>query len=101
MKIVGPTISQYWEDKIESANTLKELNALRNELQDYRVLDPACGSGNFLYIAYQELKRVESVLIAKISENFKSVGEQMQIGFVTPLQFFGIDNNAFAVELAR
>ena len=101
MKIVRPTISRYWEEKIEAANTLKELNALRNELTAYKVLDPACGSGNFLYIAYQELKRIEFELTSKIAENFKSVGQQMQIGFVTPLQFHGIDNNPFAVELAR
>lgn len=101
MKIVRPTISRYWEEKIEAANTLKELNALRNELTAYKVLDPACGSGNFLYIAYQELKRIEFELTSKIAENFKSVGQQMQIGFVTPLQLYGIDNNPFAVELAR
>ena len=49
MKIVRPTISKYWEDKIEQANTIKELDSLRLEIQNYRVLDPACGSGNFLY----------------------------------------------------
>lgn len=101
MKIVRPTISRYWEEKIESATTLKQLNNLRNELQSYRVLDPACGSGNFLYIAYQELKRIEFKLTSKISEEYVTVGNQMQIGFVTPLQFYGIDNNPFAVELAR
>ncbi|MFM6346034.1 MAG: DNA methyltransferase, partial [Dolichospermum sp.] len=66
MKIVRPTISRYWEDKIEEASTVKELGKLQIELQGYRVLDPACGSGNFLYIAYQELKRVETMLLEKI-----------------------------------
>lgn len=45
MKIVRPTISRYWEERIEAASTIGELNALQLELQNYRVLDPACGRG--------------------------------------------------------
>jgi len=101
MKIVRPTISRYWEEKIEAANTIGELSTLQLELQSYRVLDPACGSGNFLYIAYQELKRIEMLLLDKISQRRRSDDKQMQIGFVTPLNFFGMDTNPFAVELAR
>ena len=101
MKIVRPTISRYWEERIDQASTIGELNALQLELQNYRVLDPACGSGNFLYIAYQELKQIEQKLLDKMVERRKSPREQLQMGFVTPNQFFGIDNNPFAVELAR
>ncbi len=101
MKIVRPTISRYWEERIESAGTIGELNALQLELQNYRVLDPACGSGNFLYLAYLELKRIERVLIDKIASRRRGSSDQMAMGFVTPLQFYGIDLNPFAVELAR
>jgi SAM-dependent methyltransferase len=101
MKIVSPTINRYWREKIEAANTLKELNQLQLELQSYRVLDPACGSGNFLYLAYQQLKVIEQELLEKIASLRRSNTEQMQISFVTPQQFFGMDINPFAVELAR
>ena len=101
MKIVRPTISRFWEERIEAAGTIGELNALQLELQNYRVLDPACGSGNFLYLAYLELKRIERVLLDKISERRRGSSEQIAMGFVTPLQFFGMDLNPFAVELAR
>lgn len=101
MKIVRPTISRYWEERIEAANTIPELSSLQLELQSYKVLDPACGSGNFLYIAYQELKRIEMLLLDKIAERRKSSRDQLQMGFVTPQQFYGIDTNPFAVELAR
>ncbi|WP_353258548.1 type IIL restriction-modification enzyme MmeI, partial [Prochlorothrix hollandica] len=101
MKIVRPTISRYWEERIEEANTIPKLTALQLELQAYKVLDPACGSGNFLYIAYQELKRVEKLLLDKMAERRKSPRDQMQMGFVTPQQFYGMDTNPFAVELAR
>lgn len=101
MKIVRPTISRYWEERIEAANTIAELFSLQLELQSYRVLDPACSSGNFLYITYQELKRIEMLLLDKIAERRKSSRDQLQMGFVTPQQFYGIDTNPFAVELAR
>jgi hypothetical protein len=68
-------------------------------MQQYRVLDPACGSGNFLYMAYQELKQNEQVLLKKLAELKQN--SQTEISFVTPLQFYGIDRNEFAVELAR
>ena len=101
MKIVRPTISRYWEERIEQAGTIGELNTLQLELQQYKVLDPACGSGNFLYVAYQELKRIEQLLIEKIAERRRSASDQLQISFVTPKQFYGMDINPFAVELAR
>ncbi len=101
-QIVRPTISDYWESKIEAANTIGELNTLQLELQRYRVLDPACGSGNFLYVAYQELKRIEKQLINKIaSRRRRTETGQIELSFVTPLQFFGMDTNPFAVQLAR
>src|SRR5262249_41495297 len=56
MKIVGPTITEPWRERIEEASTLKRLRELLQRMHDYRVLDPACGSGNFLYVAYRELK---------------------------------------------
>ncbi|BAU13564.1 DNA modification methyltransferase related protein [Leptolyngbya sp. NIES-3755] len=99
-QIVIPTISEDWEAQIEGANTLKQIQALHRKLQTYRVLDPACGSGNFLYVAYQELKRVEKRLLDRTSEMGGST--QLQIGgLVSPNQFFGMDTNLFAVQLAR
>ncbi|MGI0480162.1 DNA methyltransferase [Geminocystis sp. CENA526] len=101
MKIVRPTISKYWEDLIDSANTVKELTNLQLQLQNYKVLDPACGSGNFLYVAYQELKRIEQLLLDKIKSKNKGKNQQINISFVTPNQFYGMDINPFAVELAK
>ncbi len=101
MKIVRPTISRFWEEKINQANTLKELTQLKLELANYKVLDPACGSGNFLYVAYQELKRIEQLLFNKINEKNKGNSQQLEMAIVTPAQFFGMDINPFAIELAK
>jgi hypothetical protein len=99
-QIVIPTISEYWEHRIEEANTLKQLQGLHQQLRKYRVLDPACGSGNFLYVAYQELKQVEKLLLDKTV----AVGGEDYLpidGLVSPNQFYGMDTNLFAVQLAR
>jgi methylase of polypeptide subunit release factors len=103
MKIVKPTIIDYWLEKIDDANTIAELDSLKLELLNYQVLDPACGSGNFLYLAYQELKEIEKKLLDKISDSRRSEAKKAQgeISFVTPAQFYGIDINPFAVELAK
>ena len=42
------------------------MREVENELLNYRVLDPACGSGNFLYVAYRELRRLERQLDEKL-----------------------------------
>jgi hypothetical protein len=62
------------------------------------VLDPACGSGNFLYVAYRELKRLEREILLRLSEISK--GEPLETA-VSIHQFFGIDIQPFAVELAK
>jgi SAM-dependent methyltransferase len=102
MKIVGPTIVTPWHEQIERAKSLKRLDELRNRMLTYTVLDPACGSGNFLYIAYRELKRLEFRLNERITEmSARQTKGQTALGLVTANQFFGMDINAFAVELAK
>lgn len=102
-KVVLPTIIRPWRDRIESASTLKDLLALRQDLNHFKVLDPACGSGNFLYVAYRELKRLEAQLLAKIHENFsdRTAASIGTLSLISTQQFYGIDTNPFAVELAK
>jgi len=102
MKIVKPTITDPWKEQIENAKTLKRLIELRDRLNQFRVLDPACGSGNFLYIAYRELKRIEARLIERMQE-FPSRAEpgQRMLSFLSVQNFYGLDILPFAVELAK
>jgi SAM-dependent methyltransferase len=102
-KVVRPTIVRPWRDKIEGAKTLKQMLVVRDEMLRFRVLDPACGSGNFLYIAYREMKRLEMDLLKRIHDEFGSsaAGKVGTTSLVGLKQFYGIDNNHFAVELAK
>jgi SAM-dependent methyltransferase len=103
LKVVRPTIIEPWEARIEAAKTISELEQLLIELQSFRVLDPACGSGNFLYMGYNGLKDIEATILSKIQDRRRSEALKGQgvFGFVTTNQFFGMDTDPFAVELAR
>jgi type II restriction/modification system DNA methylase subunit YeeA len=50
-KVISATLERPWRERLKTARTLKDFVAIKASLQDYRVLDPACGSGNFLYLA--------------------------------------------------
>ncbi len=98
-RIVDPVIAEPWRNDIESVNTLPDAITLYDKLCDYIVLDPACGSGNFLYVAYREMKALEADLRERIAE---LGGDLTQLTRrVTAQQFHGYDINEFAVELAK
>jgi len=103
LKVVRPTIIEPWEARIEAAKTIPALEQLLIDLRAFRVLDPACGSGNFLYMAYNGLKDIEATILGRIQDRRRSEALKGQgvFGFVTTNQFFGIDTDPFAVELAR
>jgi hypothetical protein len=103
LQIIRPTIVEPWEERIAKASTFAELEGLRQALMQYRVCDPACGSGNFLYMGYNALKDLEVSILRRIEEKrtAKKEKDQFLLGLVTPAQFYGMDTSPFAVELAR
>ena len=98
-----PTIVRPWRKRIEEADTLEEIGQVENDMLQYQVLDPACGSGNFLYVAYRELRRLENQLHEKRLLRSREAGrrEAMRLSFVSTEQFHGIDLRPFAVEVAK
>jgi hypothetical protein len=66
-------------------------------LKGWRVLDPACGSGNFLYLALKALKDVEH----QVNLEAEALGLQRQIDVTGPHNVLGIELNEYAAELAR
>jgi hypothetical protein len=105
MRVVGPTIVEPWRQRIRGARSLAELLEVRAELLKFRVLDPACGSGNFLYVAFRELYRLDTELLARLREFPSTQGQgKAKVTWGVGIQtsnFFGIDINPFAVELAK
>ena len=103
MKIVGPTIVEPWREQIEGAKTLKRLRELLQRMHHFRVLDPACGCGNFLYVSYRELKRLEARIFERMESEFKSEAApgQLRLSFLSAQNFYGLDILPFAVEIAK
>ena len=74
------------------------IRAFHDRLAAVRVLDPACGSGNFLYVAMRELKQLEDELIRWADSAFAIKTLHRRIG---PANMLGIDIDQFAVDLTR
>jgi hypothetical protein len=103
-KIVTPTIVEPWNERIEGLSSFKDARRAQGDLLNYVVLDPACGSGNFLYVAYRELRRIEARLAARTAELAQAEGRPAQEGLSAffPLQNMrGIEIEQFGVDLAR
>jgi hypothetical protein len=84
------------------AEARAEIKRFHHQLCTTRVLDPACGSGNFLYVTLEHLKRLEGEVQAQL----EALGEtQSRLGFegetVTPRQLLGIEINERAAALAE
>ena len=68
-----------------------------NRLRAFTVLDPACGSGNFLYLALQALKDLEH----RVQFEAEVLGFQRSFPEIGPANVKGIEKNPYAAELAR
>lgn len=103
-KLVVPTIVEPWTAAIKEASTVDEAVDVLDRLTRFRVLDPACGSGNFLYIAYQEIRELERAARDRIEELAGAAGKT--IPDTSNLQYplrnlHGIEIDPFAVRVAQ
>jgi hypothetical protein len=95
LKVLNPLFLDDLREKLEEAgdNARKLLN-LRNRISRIRVFDPACGSGNFLVIAYKEMRAIE----AEINKRRRESGRKSDIPLTN---FRGIEIRDFPAEIAR
>lgn len=104
MKIVGPTIVRPWQRRIDAATTPADALRVLEELCAFRVLDPACGCGNFLYVAYRELRRLEYACKQRIHDLAATTGLPLPAQpypYVPLTNFYGIEIEPAAVLIAR
>ncbi|WP_430452476.1 class I SAM-dependent DNA methyltransferase [Rhodopirellula europaea] len=99
MKVIEPLFLDDLRAELEKAGSnRKKLEALLERLYRIRVFDPACGSGNFLIIAYKELSKLEIAIFKRI------YGDQQSFQFESKIQltqFYGIEIDGFAAETAK
>ena len=99
MKVLHPLFLLSLEEEFEaSRDSEAKLKKLLMRIQNIRVFDPACGSGNFLIIAYRELRKLEN----RIFERQRQIGQRsLPMTGVLLTQFFGIELADFAAETAK
>lgn len=99
MKVIQPLFLDKLHEELEkSRGNADKLKILIKRLQSIKVFDPACGSGNFLIIAYKELRRLEMSAFKALD----SISSQKEI-FMSGIrlsQFYGIEIDDFAHEIA-
>lgn len=99
MKVLHPLFLLSLEEEFEAGRDSEtKLRKLLLRIQNIRVFDPACGSGNFLIIAYRELRKLEN----RIFERQREVGQRsLPMTGILLTQFFGIELADFAAETAK
>lgn len=94
MKVIEPLfLNDLYEELGKAGKSKKKLGALLRRIHNIKIFDPACGSGNFLIIAYKELRILEMKI-------FKA-GGMMALSGVQLSQFYGIEIDDFAGEIAK
>lgn len=116
LKTLGPLfldeLRQRFADHVHDAKKLKDL---RKELGELRIMDPACGCGNFLVVAYRELRSLDTEILVRIRELelarkdndefqatmfFDDRGEHAEI-MVQLDHFFGIEIEEWPARIAQ
>ena len=94
MKVIEPLFLNELKDEVDEADgNEKKLKESLNRISKIKLFDPACGSGNFLIIAYKELRRLEMHIL-------KELGGLVFSG-IHLNNFYGIELDDFAHEIAK
>lgn len=115
-RLIEPTIMEplriEWEaveadaiglyDKGQIVEARLALKAFHRELCLIRVLDPACGTGNFLYVAMRMMKELEGEVLAVLADMGEVQGMLELDGHtVSPAQFYGLEKNVYAAWITE
>ncbi|MCY7977721.1 hypothetical protein P8843_13875 [Bacillus inaquosorum] len=95
LKVLNPLFLDDLRAQLEAAgDNARMLLNLRKRISRIRVFDPACGSGNFLVIAYKQMREIENI----INERRGEAGRESEIPLTN---FRGIELRDFSAEIAR
>ncbi|MBX9865897.1 MAG: N-6 DNA methylase [Burkholderiales bacterium] len=100
MKVIEPLFLNELKDAFNKADTSKtKLEQLLQRIAKLKIFDPACGSGNFLIIAYKELRTLEIEIMQRIDEITQK--PSMAFSQIYLNNFYGIEIDDFAHEIAK
>jgi hypothetical protein len=105
MRLIGPLFLDEMQERLVAAKgSPQKLRNLRKDLGSYNFLDPACGCGNFLIVAYREMRRLELEILKQLRDLKEdsqlsldpTLGLQVSIG-----QFAGIEIEEWPAKVAE
>jgi len=95
LKVLNPLFLDDLREQLAAAgDNARKLKNLRRRIANIRVFDPACGSGNFLVIAYKEMREIEWEIIQRLGDLNSQTDIRLE-------NFFGIEIKSFPVEIAK
>jgi hypothetical protein len=101
MKVIRPLFLDDLRQAYETADTRPKLERLLERIARMKFFDPACGSGNFLVIAYKELRKLEHRILQRIEEIDPTAPRRLfQSSRIKLEHFYGIEIDDFAHEIA-
>jgi hypothetical protein len=99
MKVIEPLfLNELYEELEKAKGNANKLRRLITRISKLKIFDPACGSGNFLIIAYKELRKLEIEIWQEILEKEKQ--QSFIYSEIKLTQFYGIEIDDFAHEIA-
>ncbi|MGW6174363.1 DNA methyltransferase [Arthrobacter sp. NPDC055138] len=101
LKTIEPLFLDDLKEQLDAGfDSVKKLEALLERISAIKIFDPACGSGNFLVIAYKELRRLEHAILERLFE----IDPKHQVLYaeskISIEHFYGLEIDDFAVEVA-
>lgn len=101
LKVLNPLFLDDLEERLAAADTVRKLEALLDHLGEIRVFDPACGSGNFLIVAYKRLRSFEHRILERLAEIDSSKAALFADSRISLESFYGIEIDDFAHDIAK
>lgn len=90
-----------YQQQRKTKEAVAEIRKFHHQLCETRVLDPACGTGNFLYVTLEHMKRLEGEVLEVLGSLVKSGSFEMAGLTVDPHQFLGLEINPRAARIAE
>src|SRR6266536_3317007 len=101
LKLIKPLfLDDLWKEFNQANNDKRKLQKLHDKISKLRFLDPACGCGNFLIIAYRELRLVEMEIVKALLKN-QQVTDISHYFLLDVDRFYGIEYEEFPAQIAQ
>lgn len=102
LKLIKPLfLDALWEEFETAKRSANKLFELHKKLARLKFFDPACGCGNFLVIAYRELRKLELEILRAVRQTGQQHLNIFQLVQVDVDQFFGIEIEEFPAQIAQ